>query len=95
MKDPQLLVGKGVRDQKTSHVMIFCAFQENYAEAEAGKRVAVFVEEVLSTAMEDKMVVLAAFLKKRKDLNIPKHRKHWVSWTDPNRVTIWLAVFYP
>lgn len=27
-------------------------------------------------------------------LNIPAHRKHKVSWTDPSRVTIWLAVFY-
>ncbi len=27
-------------------------------------------------------------------LNIPAHCKHKVSWTDPNQVTIWLAVFY-
>lgn len=27
-------------------------------------------------------------------INIPKHRKHRVSWTDPNQVTVWLAVFY-
>ena len=27
-------------------------------------------------------------------LNIEAHCKHRVSWTDPNRVTIWLAVFY-
>ena len=28
-------------------------------------------------------------------LNIPKHHKHKVSWTDPDQVTVWLAVFYP
>lgn len=27
-------------------------------------------------------------------LNIPAHRKHRVSWTDPDRVTLWLAVFH-
>ena len=28
-------------------------------------------------------------------LNIPNHHKHKVSWTDPDQVTVWLAVFYP
>jgi cupin 2 domain-containing protein len=27
-------------------------------------------------------------------LNIPAHKKHRVSWTDPEQVTAWLAVFY-
>lgn len=27
-------------------------------------------------------------------LNIPAHRRHRVSWTDPDQTTIWLAVFY-
>ena len=27
-------------------------------------------------------------------LNIPAHCRHRVSWTDPDRVTVWLAVFY-
>ncbi|GLQ30841.1 cupin domain-containing protein [Litoribrevibacter albus] len=27
-------------------------------------------------------------------LNIPAHTRHKVSWTDPNQVTLWLAVFY-
>ena len=27
-------------------------------------------------------------------INIPKHQKHRVSWTDPEQVTIWLAIFY-
>jgi cupin 2 domain-containing protein len=27
-------------------------------------------------------------------LNIPAHTKHKVAWTDPDKLTIWLAVFY-
>jgi len=26
--------------------------------------------------------------------NISAHRKHMVSWTEPDTVTVWLAVFY-
>ena len=28
-------------------------------------------------------------------MNIPAHVKHKVAWTDPDQVTIWLAVFHP
>ena len=27
-------------------------------------------------------------------LNIPAHKKHKVAWTNPDQITIWLAVFY-
>lgn len=27
-------------------------------------------------------------------INIPAHRRHKVSWTDPVEATVWLAVFY-
>ncbi len=27
-------------------------------------------------------------------INIPAHRRHRVEWTDPSRLTIWLAVYY-
>lgn len=27
-------------------------------------------------------------------INIPAHVKHKVSWTDPDEITVWLAVFY-
>ena len=33
-------------------------------------------------------------LEKGDYINILKHTKHKVSWTDPKQVTIWLAVFY-
>ncbi len=28
-------------------------------------------------------------------LTIPAHRRHRVSWTSPDELTVWLAVFYP
>lgn len=33
-------------------------------------------------------------LNKGDHLNIPAHTKHKVTQTDPNNITIWLAVFY-
>jgi len=33
-------------------------------------------------------------LKEGDYLHIPPHRKHKVSWTDPNQETFWLAVHY-
>ncbi|TDT38593.1 hypothetical protein DES49_2573 [Halospina denitrificans] len=33
-------------------------------------------------------------LEKGDHLSIPAHSRHRVSWTDPERVTVWLAVFY-
>lgn len=27
-------------------------------------------------------------------VNIPAHKRHRVEWTDPDQLTIWLAVFY-
>lgn len=33
-------------------------------------------------------------LEKGDHLTIPAHARHRVSWTDPERVTLWLAVFY-
>lgn len=33
-------------------------------------------------------------LEKGDYLTLPAHTKHKVSWTDPDRLTVWLAVFY-
>ncbi len=33
-------------------------------------------------------------LEKGDHLVIPAHARHRVSWTDPERVTVWLAIFY-
>ena len=27
-------------------------------------------------------------------IDIPAHRRHKVSWTDPDNLTVWLAIFY-
>ena len=27
-------------------------------------------------------------------LHIPSHDRHRVSWTDPDQITVWLAIFY-
>ena len=27
-------------------------------------------------------------------INIPAHKRHKVSWTDPDNITVWLAVFH-
>lgn len=34
------------------------------------------------------------FLEEGGYINIPAHCKHRVSWTDPYKETVWLAVFY-
>ena len=33
-------------------------------------------------------------LRRGDHLNIPAHARHKVTWTDPERLTVWLAVFY-
>lgn len=33
-------------------------------------------------------------LEKGDYINIPSHKKHKVTWTDPSQVTVWLAIFY-
>ena len=44
----------------------------------------------LSFYDENKIVVL----NEGDYLDIPAHKKHRVEWTDPDKETIWLAVFY-
>ncbi|MDX1587780.1 MAG: cupin domain-containing protein [Oleiphilaceae bacterium] len=34
-------------------------------------------------------------LQRGEHCRIPAHARHRVIWTDPERVTVWLAVFYP
>jgi outer membrane protein OmpA-like peptidoglycan-associated protein len=58
--DPRLLVAKLERPQGSAHVIVFAAFQENSANAAAGKRVAVFVDVVESGTMEQRMVTVQA-----------------------------------
>ncbi|TVM32308.1 OmpA family protein [Oceanidesulfovibrio marinus] len=60
VKDPRIVVAKGMLDGKESNIFIFAAYQENYHEPQASDRVAVYVQEVLAKPMENKMVVLKA-----------------------------------
>jgi OmpA-OmpF porin, OOP family len=43
-----------------SHVFVFAALQDNFADSAAGNRVAIFVEEVLSQPMRERMVSIEA-----------------------------------
>ncbi len=60
VKDPRIYVGKAAKPEGDSYVFVFAAYQDNYHTPEAGDRVAVFLEEVLTTPMQDKMVMLKA-----------------------------------
>lgn len=48
-KDPWILVGERRSDGTGSHLFVFGAYQDNYADSGAGERVAVFVEVVEAT----------------------------------------------
>lgn len=37
---------------------------------------------------------IEATLGKGDYLNIPSHTRHRVAWTDPDHITVWLAIFY-
>ncbi|HJQ59805.1 MAG TPA: DUF4892 domain-containing protein [Vineibacter sp.] len=58
--DSRLFVGRLERPQGQATVVVFAAFQENSANAAAGKRVAVFVDVVESGTMERRMVTVQA-----------------------------------
>lgn len=58
--DPRLFVARLSRPRGPTHIVVFVAFQENSANAAAGKRVAVFVDIVDSGMMEKRMVTVQA-----------------------------------
>ncbi len=58
--DPRMFVARLDRPQGPAHVIIFAAYQENSANAAAGKRVAVFVDVVETGTMERRMVAVPA-----------------------------------
>lgn len=47
-------------DGGQSHVFVFAAQQDNFADSAAGNRVAIFVEEVLSQPMRERMISIEA-----------------------------------
>ncbi|QQS11630.1 MAG: DUF4892 domain-containing protein [Rhodospirillales bacterium] len=58
--DPRIVIARLDRPQGPVHVMVFAAFQENSANAAAGRRVAVFVDVVETRPMETRMVTVQA-----------------------------------
>lgn len=47
VQDPELYAGRLTLGGAERYVLVFAAYQDNYADAEAGDRVAVFVEQVI------------------------------------------------
>lgn len=60
VQEPRVHVAKRSKPDADSYLFVFAAFQDNYADSDAGKRVAVFVEEVVTKPMQARMVLLDA-----------------------------------
>lgn len=58
VQEPQILTARLNKPEGDSYVFVFAAFQDNYADSDAGDRVAVFVEEVQTKPLQDRMVLL-------------------------------------
>ena len=58
VKEVKAYTGRATIKGQESFVFIFAAYQDNYGESGAGKRVAVFLEEIRVKQMEERMVVL-------------------------------------
>ena len=59
-------------------------------DQEEGEWIIVLEGNAVLEFENDKLVTLT----KGDYLNIPAHCKHKVKWTDPDQITIWLAIFY-
>ncbi|WP_246155925.1 OmpA family protein [Thiohalocapsa marina] len=57
---PQVYVARHAGAEAAAYVFVFAAYQDNYVEPAAGDRVAVFVEQVLTKPMQDRMLVIEA-----------------------------------
>lgn len=60
VQDPRLYVGAATKPEGESYLFVFAAYQRNDHTPDAGDRVAVFVEEVLTTGMEEEPVTVEA-----------------------------------
>jgi outer membrane protein OmpA-like peptidoglycan-associated protein len=60
VQEPQAYVAKLPGGEADSYLFVFAAYQDNYVEPEAGDRVAVFVEQVLTEPMQQRMVLIEA-----------------------------------
>ncbi|NEX20075.1 DUF4892 domain-containing protein [Thiorhodococcus mannitoliphagus] len=60
VEEPRIYSARRSSAEGDSSVFVFAAFQDNFADSQAGDRVAVFVEEVLSKPMQNRMVLVDA-----------------------------------
>lgn len=60
VQEPRLYSARRRTPDGDSHLFVFAAQQDNFADSAAGNRVAIFVEEVLSPPMRERMVSIEA-----------------------------------
>jgi OmpA-OmpF porin, OOP family len=60
VQEPRLYSARRQTPDGDSYVFVFAALQDNFADSAAGNRVAIFVEEVLSQPMRERMVSIEA-----------------------------------
>jgi outer membrane protein OmpA-like peptidoglycan-associated protein len=53
VREPQILAARLSQSGTDSYVFVFAAFQDNYADSEAGERVAIFVEQIRAKSTQD------------------------------------------
>ena len=58
VREPRILVAKGMADGASTYVFIFAAHQDNETVPEASKRVAIFLERVVSQGIEQHHMLL-------------------------------------
>ncbi len=58
VREPRIIVAKGTQDGASTYVFIFAAHQDNETAPEASKRVAIFLELVVSQGQEQHQVLL-------------------------------------
>jgi OmpA-OmpF porin, OOP family len=60
VREPRALVAKAPAGDGGAYLFVFAAYQDNSASPDAGKRVAVFVEQVVGKGTEQHLIVLQA-----------------------------------
>lgn len=58
VREPQILTGRLNRSGADSYIFVFAAYQDNYADSEAGERVAIFVEQISAKPAQDGAALL-------------------------------------
>lgn len=95
---PENLVNESFQDiLKSGHVRIERIVSRGHASPDSGWYDQEESEWVMVLQGSGKIVFedgTELLLSQGDHVTIPAHLKHRVAWTDPDRVTVWLAVFY-